>query len=34
MKKAYNPKHPENPGQNEKTNTKDYRYRREQGFTT
>ena len=29
MQKAYNPKHSGNPGQNEKTKPKDYRYRRE-----
>jgi hypothetical protein len=29
MKKAPNPKHPGNPGYNEKTKTKDNRYRRE-----
>ena len=29
MHKAGNPKHPGNPGHNEKTKPKDYRYRRE-----
>ena len=29
MQKAPDPKHPENPGQNEKTKLKNYRYRRE-----
>ena len=29
MQKAPNPKHPGNPGHNEKTKPKDHRYRRE-----
>ena len=29
MQKAPDPKYPGNPGQNEKTKPKDYRYRRE-----
>ena len=32
--KASNPKHPGNAGHNEKTKHKDYRYGREQRFTT
>ena len=34
MQKASNPKHSGNPGQNEKTKPKDYRYKREQRFPT
>ena len=34
MNKAGNPKHPETPGHNKKTKPKDYRYRKEQGFTS
>ena len=33
-KKAPNPKHPGNSGHNEKTKSKDYKYRREQRLTT
>ena len=32
MQKAPNPKHPGNPGHNEKTKPKDNRYRRERRF--
>jgi hypothetical protein len=34
MQKAPNPKHPGNPGHNEKTKLKDNRYRRERRFPT
>ena len=34
MQKALNPKHPGNPGHNEKTKPMDNRYRREQRFRT
>ena len=34
MQKACNPRHAGNPGHNEKTKPKDYRYRREQRFPT
>jgi hypothetical protein len=34
MQKAPNPKHPGNPGHNEKTKLKDNKYRREQRFPT
>ena len=33
-KKACNPQHPGTPEHNKKTKPTDYRYRREQGFTT
>lgn len=34
MQKDPNPKHPENPGLNEKTKPKDNRYRKERIFLT
>ena len=34
MQKAPNPKHPVNPGHNEKTRPKDSKHRREQIFPT
>ena len=34
MQKASKVKHQGNPGHNEKTKPKDYRYRREEGFTS
>ena len=34
MHKAGNSKHPGTQGYNEKTKSKDYRYRQEQGFTS